>query len=346
VTTPSATQQTPLGRSIAFVGGGIGDVIMHTGHFQAIARSSDNGKVTIGCRSAAPIIDLLQGNDFVDGVIGFGDGKDKNRVVVSLAAHKLREGNFNSFFCLKSNPRLVTAAWLAKIPNRYAYMQAMDPRAMLLTNRLVVPKVTAHPLHMSKSDRLLKHIGLPFDHASARLRPKADALEQAQKLAPPGPLIAIGVNASVPQRQWGDRFIPLLNTLDKLTGARFVLFGGNDVRDVAARIKAGSGLPEDRFLDLTEMGASLSLSHAVLSLCQIYVGNDSSGLNLAVFCGIPAVGFFSLAPPLTYSPLIIPVSPIPAGTGVDGIGLDRVTQVTIEAIHRYCPTLMVSERPA
>lgn len=345
--TPTGASNLPdLGRSIAFVGGGIGDVIMHTGHFQAIARASTNGKVTIGCRSAGPIIDLLGGNDFVDGVIGFGDGKDKNRVVVGLAARKLREGKLDSFFCLKSNPRLVTAAWLAKIPNRYGYMQAYDPRAMMLTNRLVVPKVTAHPLHMSKSDRLLKHVGLPFEHATARLRPKPDALEQARNLAPPGPLIAIGVNASVPQRQWGDRFIPLLKTLDKLTGARFVLFGGSDVRDVAARIKAGSGLSDERFIDLTAMGASLSLSHAVLSLCQIYVGNDSSGLNLAVFCGIPAVGFFSLAPPLTYSPLIIPVSPIPAGTGVDGIGLDRVTQVTLDAINQYCPALMVSARPA
>jgi heptosyltransferase-2 len=346
VTTPGATPKTPLGRSIAFVGGGIGDVIMHTGHFQAIARSSDNGKVTIGCRTAAPIIDLLQGSDFVDGVIGFGDGKDKNRVVVGLAARKLREGKFDSFFCLKSNPRLVTAAWLAKIPNRYGYMQAMDPRAMLLTNRLVVPKATAHPLHMSKSDRLIKHVGLPFDHVTARLRPKAEALDQARALLTAGgALIAIGVNASVPQRQWGDRFIPLVKTLDKLTGARFVLFGGADVRDVSARIRAGSGLSPDRFIDLTELGASLALSHAVLSLCQIYVGNDSSGLNLAVFCGIPAVGFFSLAPPLTYSPLIIPVCPIPAGTGVDGIGLDRVTQVTIDTINHYCPTVMASARP-
>lgn len=345
MTTPATSLLPALGRSIAFVGGGIGDVIMHTGHFQAIAKASTDGKVTIGCRSAAPIIDLLQGNDFVDGVIGFGDGKDKNRVVVGLAAQKLREGRFDSFFCLKSNPRLVTAAWRAGIPNRYGYMQAFDPRAVLLTKRLVVPKVTPHPLHMSKSDRLLKYLGLPFDHASARLRPKPDALDRARALIKGERVIAIGVNASVPQRQWGERFIPLVQTLDRFTGAQFVLFGGSDVRDVAARIKAGSGLPGERFVDLTEMGAPLSLSHAVLSLCQIYVGNDSSGLNLAAFCGIPAVGFFSLAPPLTYSPLIIPISPIPAGSGVSGIGLDRVTQVTIDAINRYCPSIMVSSRP-
>lgn len=340
MTTTAATDVRPsLGRSIAFVGGGIGDVIMHTGHFQAIARASTNGRITIGCRSEKPIADLLKGNDFVEDVIGFGDGDDKNRVVVSSATRKLKAGNFDSFFCLKSNPRLVTAAYFAGIPKRNGYMQALDPRAMLLTTRVVVPKTTPHPLHMSKSDRLLKHLGLSFDHSGARLKPKTEALIEARKLVT-GPTIAIGVNASVPERQWGERFIPLVKTLDRMTSTQFLLFGGPDVRDVAAQIKESAGLPATRFVDLTEKGASLALSHAALSLCQVYVGNDSSGLNLAVFCGIPAVGFFSLAPPLTYSPLIIPLSPIPAGSGVGGIGLDRVVEITLETIHRHCPHLL------
>ena len=329
-----------LGRSIAFVGGGIGDVVMHTGHFQAIARASANGKVTIGCRSAAPIIDLLQGNDFVESVIGFGDGADKNRVVISSAKQKLKGGNFQSFFCLKSNPRLITAAWLAAIPNRYGYTQALDPRSLLLTTRVIVPKITAHPLHMSKADLLLSEIGLPFDHANARLTPKSASVAEASKLIPGPKTIAIGVNASVPERQWGARFIPLIKELDHLTSANFVLFGGSDVRDVAEEIISGSNLSPERFVDLTALKASLALSHAVLAQCQIYIGNDSSGLNLAVFCGIPAIGFFSLAPPLTYSPLIIPLSPEPTGSGVNGISLERVLKTSIEAMKRYAPELL------
>jgi heptosyltransferase-2 len=329
-----------LGRSIAFVGGGIGDVVMHTGHFQAIARASENGKITIGCRSAAPIMDLLQGNDFVEAVIGFGDGADRNRVIIKSATRKLKAANFSSFFCLKSNPRLIASAWLAGIPNRYGYMQALDPRSMFLTTRVIVPKVTAHPLHMSKADMLLGHVGLPFDHASARLKPKPEAVTQARNIIRGRRAIAIGVNASTPLRQWGARFIPLIKELGRVTGASFVLFGGSDVRDVAAEIIAGSNLPEDRFIDLTALKASLALSHAVLSECQIYVGNDSSGLNLAVFCGIPAVGFFSLAPPLTYSPLIIPISPDPSGSGVEGISLERVLSTSLEAINRYAPNLL------
>lgn len=313
---------------------------MHTGHFQAIARRSNGGKITIGCRAATPIIDLLKGNDFVEDVIGFGDGADRNRVVVTTAASKLKAARFDSFFCLKSNPRLVSAAWLAGIPRRFGYMQKLDPRSMLLSTRVAVPKVTKHPLHMSKADLLLDHLGVPYDHASARLHPKTDALQEARQLAGDGKLIAIGVNASVPQRQWGERFVPLVHHLHDVTGARFVMFGGADVREVAANIILGSRLPSSSFIDLTSMGASLALSHAVLSLCQLYVGNDSSGLNLAVMSGLPGIGFFSLAPPLTYSDLIIPVEPVPAGAGVDGISVERVTDITLRVIRQRCPHLL------
>lgn len=340
--TSPAQRSLQLGRSIAFVGGGIGDVVMHTGHFQAIARASSNGKVTIGCRSAAPIIDLFQGNDFVDGVIGFGDGADKNRVVVSKATAKLREGRFDSFFALKSNPRLAAAAFLAGIPNRYGFMQALDPRALLLTHRTVAPKVHTHPVHMAKADLMLNELGLPFDHATTRLMPRTDLQPEAKRILGDGPAIALGVNVSDPKRQWGHRFIPLVQHLASRVDARFVLFGAADVAQVAQDIIDKSGVPTERFINLTTMGCPLSVSHAVLAKCKFYVGNDSSGTNLAVMSGLPAIIFCALDLVLCYSPLIIPISPLPAGSGVDGIGLDRVLGVTMETIHTHCPQLLKS----
>ena len=62
-----------LGRSVAFVGGGIGDVIMHSAHFQAIAAASSNGKVAVACPRSAPIRELYSGSDFVSEVIGIAD---------------------------------------------------------------------------------------------------------------------------------------------------------------------------------------------------------------------------------------------------------------------------------
>lgn len=297
-----------LGRSVAFVGGGIGDVIMHSAHFQAIAAESLDGKVAIACPRSAPIIDLYSGSAFVSQVIGIADERQgDSRIRVAPAIAKLRAGHFDSFVCLKSNPRMNFAAFRAGIPKRFGYTRAHDPRALFLTTRLSVPKVTPHPLHMSKADMLLTHMGLKFDHAAARLHPNAAALAQAKQLIAGHRAIAIGVNASVPQRQWGARFIPLVQRLAAALDTKFVLFGGRDVQVVAAGIRSQSGLPADQFIDLPQMGASLALSHAALSQCLLYVGNDSAGLNLAVFSGLPAIGFFTLAPPLTYSPLILQI---------------------------------------
>ena len=102
--------------------------------------------------------------------------------------------------------------------------------------------------------------------------------------------------------------------------------------EVAADIRMNAGLPETTFIDLPALKASLALSHAVLSQCLLYVGNDSSGLNLAVFSGIPAIGFFTKAPPLTYSPQIIPLRPDPPGSGVEGVTVERVYAKTVETL--------------
>ncbi len=329
-----------LGRSVAFVGGGIGDVIMHSAHFQAIAAASSNGKVAVACPRSAPIRELYSGSDFVSEVIGIADERSgDSRIRVPAAVAKLKAGRFDSFVCLKSNPRMNFAAWRAGIPHRYGYTRSYDPRALFLTTSLSVPAVTSHPLHMSKADLLLTHMGLHFDHAASRLHPNAQALAQAKNLLQGQRAIAIGVNASVPQRQWGARFIPLVQRLSATLDAKFVLFGGRDVEDVAASIRTNSGLASDKFIDLPQQGASLALSHAALSQCLLYVGNDSAGLNLAVFCGIPAIGFFTLAPPLTYSPLILPLTPDPPGTGVEGVSVERVYQKAIKTLRNCHPNI-------
>lgn len=339
---PNKEQPLQFGRTLAFVGGGIGDVIMHTAHLQAIAKHSHNKTITLGCRSEPPIKDLFLGNDFVESVVGFGDGADNNRVIVSQARKKLAAGKYDTFISLKSNPRLVASAFLAGIPNRIGYMQSWDPRRLLLTQCAPVPKRTAHPLHMSKSDILLQKMGLSFDHATARLLPKNEALATAKTMLGSTDWIAVGINASVPQRQWGLNFAPLIKLLHAKTRARFLLFGGSDVRQVATEVIRQTELPDTCFLDLTAINSSLALSHAALSLCRLYVGNDSGGLNLAVMCGLPGIAFFTLAPPLTYSPLIIPISPDPAGSGVAGISVDRVLTTTMRTIEHHCSDLLVN----
>src|SRR5262249_35907465 len=155
----------------------------------------------------------------------------------------------------------------------------------------------------------LAALGIDCDIASARLKPQAEALRAADALLGGSAAIAIGLNAGNTDKQWGgQRFRALIATLGRECDARFLLYGGRDVARVAATARAASGLPAARFIDICASPKPLSLSHALLSRCLFYVGNDSHGLNLAAHCGLRAIGLFGATLPLTYSPLIVPLT--------------------------------------
>ena len=54
---------------------------------------------------------------------------------------------------------------------------------------------------------------------------------------------------------------------------------------------------------------------ALLAMARLYVGNDTSLLNIAAACGRPAVGLFAQTRPLDYNPLI---AAVPVADGLVG----------------------------
>ena len=331
-----------FGRSVVYVGGGIGDVVMHLGHFQAIARASTGNKICIACRPATAIASLFGEADFFDRVIALGDPQAANDPIpLWPTVHKFRAGGFDSIFCLKSSVRVMAAARFAGIRHRFGYVRAHDPRAWLLTHKTVVPAKTFHPRHLSKADLLLNSLSVPFDTAGARLSPAPEFTEAAKALVAGRNSIAVGLNSSVPGRQWGERYSTLVRRLAEKFNVHFVLYGGADVQELAAVVQANSGLPDDRFIDIPARGDSLAMSYAILSRCLAYVGNDSSGLNLAVFTGLPAIGLFAVTPPFTYSPLFIGVEPEQGERGITGISIDQVYRCTAGFLTKAYPHLVV-----
>ena len=331
-----------FGRTVVYVGGGIGDVVMHLGHFQAIARASTHGRIVIACRPAAAIASLFGTTDFFDGVIALGDPRAANDPIpLWPTVRKLRRGGFDSIFCLKSSVRVMAAARFAGIRQRFGYVRAHDPRAWLLTAKAVVPAQTTHPRHLSKADALLNSLAVPFDTAGARLSPQPEFADAAEALVAGRSYLAIGLNSSVPERQWGERYAELVRRLADNFKIDFVLFGGADVQELATLVQTNSGLCSNRFINIPARSDALAMSYAVLSQCLAYVGNDSSGANLAVFSGLPAIGLFAVTPPFTYSPLFIGVEPAQKQRGIAGISVEQVYASTAGFLIKAYPQLAI-----
>lgn len=330
----TAEDAPSFGRTAVFVGGGIGDALFHVGHFIGIAARAAGGRITVLCKKGLELGELLGGSAFVADVVGMADDQAHSGHIGFLRAVGVFRNRFDTVFFFHRSATVTYAARLAGVPNRYGFAAAPSPLSPF-TRCVIVPVETPYPEMQSKANLLLAGLGIGFDIAGARLAPRRDAVAVADALIGPHPAIAIGLNASDAGKQWGgERFGALIAALAPECDARFLLYGGPDVADVAAAAIMTAALPEGRFIDICRSPRPLSLSHALLSRCRFYVGNDSHGLNLAAHSGIRAIGLFGPTPLLTYSPLIVPITPKGGHHTRDiaGISLESVVNACREAL--------------
>jgi heptosyltransferase-2 len=340
-----ATDRSSLdfGRTVVFAGGGVGDTLTHTAQFEAIARRCAGGRITIACKKARSIRELYKGAPYVEAVIGMAVNEDVSGAISLAQAAKTLRG-FDTLFSLHESATVMISAALAGIPRRYGFYSHWSFRSLFLTGSVRAPRDCGYPLVLYQSERLLDHYGLSADLARARLVPADEDQRRAIALVGDRPMIAIGVNSSMKEKQWGAPYVALVRALADRYDVGFVLFGGPDVADVSLAVTEGAGVDRARLIDLPALDYPLSVSHALLARCVCYVGNDSMGLHLSALCGLPTVGLFPATPPHTYSPCFIPLEPEPPGSGVDGLALERVLSATVRAIDGRAPRAAPADR--
>lgn len=300
-----------FGRTMVFMGGALGDALFHIAHLEAIAARASHGRILLACKKGRQIEALFGHMPYIERVLGIAsDEASSGYVKLWRTARRFRRLGVETIWCLQPSTTVAAAARLAGIERRYGFYEPPSINRYLYSHGLAVDRGGPVPVVVGQSDRLLRHYGLEFDHASARLPAEPDRLREAKNALKhlPRPRIALGINSSVPEKQWGGQnFARLVQELRRQGKASFVLFGGPDVAGVAREIldhDYQGGKPVFYHADGSK---SLPFDHAVLSLCDLQIGNNSLALNLAVYCGIPSVGLFGTMDALTYSPLIHPV---------------------------------------
>ncbi|MGH8566863.1 MAG: glycosyltransferase family 9 protein [Gammaproteobacteria bacterium] len=299
---------------------GIGDMLWHLPHLRAIARARPAGSMTLLTKRRSQADRLLAAEPAVREVLWLERNPGPHDGVLGILrlAHELEAHRFTEAFVLHGSGRYALACRLAGIPRRFGYGRGWQGWWFGGGATLARNERHGHPIAMA--DRLLERLGLERPGLEPPLAISNAAREAVARRfgTLPRPWAAMGIGCSEPDRRWDEaRFAALALGL-KPVFPTILLLGGEAERAVATAIATDVGC-------LAVIGEPIDEVAALLSECGLFVGNDTGVYNLAAAVYTPAIGLFNgRYPPLAYSPFLSAITPAVPGSGMAGIGVDRV----------------------
>lgn len=175
---------------------------------------------------------------------------------------------------------------------------AADRRVRLLADPVPASRYGDH--HRVNRYRILAQLPLLDPPRPHPLRPPAAAVERwSEELdLGGGPLVGLFPGSNAPARRWeADRFAELARVLAG-QGVRVAVLGGPGERGLTAAVAAGSP-------GVVDLGGRTDLQGlaAVLSLCRLFVTNDTGPMHLAASVGTPTLTLWGSSSPAEVRPL-------------------------------------------
>ncbi|HMI51102.1 MAG TPA: lipopolysaccharide heptosyltransferase II [Candidatus Saccharimonadales bacterium] len=286
----------------------VGDAIMALPALRAVRQHFSNAEISILAR--AYVADLYRGEGIADHLIAYEHtGIHAGLRGRERLAGELRAQKFSCALLLQNAFDAAWLAWRAGIPERIGY--GRDGRSLLLTKAVAVPKTGEIPAHEKFYYlELLRRIGWIeqlADDAVISLSVAGQDRSRARDIlhragARDGVLrIAIGAGASYGSAKcWPpSRFATLANRLQAEFDADVVLFGTTSEIAVSRAISAEL---QRAPIDLTGQTEIADLP-ALLSECDVFVGNDSGAMHVAAAVGLPVVAVFGPTDPSGTAPV-------------------------------------------
>ena len=261
------------------------------------------------------VADIYRGQSVCDELIAYDPrGTEKGIGGRESLASRLRAGKFDAALLLQNAFDAAWLAWRAGIPERIGY--ARDGRGILLTKSIAVPKAGEIPAHeqfyyleLVRRAGWVERVEGESEISLSVSREAEEAAEQrliaAGVKSRPGSgstlRVAIGAGASYGSAKcWlPERFAEVANRLRAESDAEIILFGTAGETAVSNAIVAHM---KRKPIDLTGKTAIAELP-ALLSRCQLFIGNDSGAMHVASAVGLPVVAIFGPTDPFGTAPV-------------------------------------------
>jgi len=286
----------------------VGDAIMALPALQAARKRFPDAHIAI---LALPYVaQIYQGQGVADELISYErKGEHSGVRGRERLAGALRNKKFDTALLLQNAFDAAWIAWRSGIPERIGYNR--DGRGLLLTKAIRLPRDGEIPAHEKYYYlELLRRAGwldtLP-EISEITLRVATEDAQRAEaKLRAAGTRegilrIAVGAGASYGSAKcWPpERFAQVLDRIRRERDADVVLFGTPAEADVSAAIQRGLKQP---VVDLTGK-TDLAEVPALLSRCNMFLGNDSGAMHVAAAVRLPVVAVFGPTDPLGTAPV-------------------------------------------
>ena len=220
----------------------------------------------------------------------------------------IRKLGADEVFILHRSWRYGAATWLAGISQRSGYGLGAQARFLNRYKGLPAELEGAHP--RDAVAYFAENMGFHVEDTHPSIEVAAAEVAEAKKLVKDrSQLVVMGVGAADAERRWSpQRFAELLDLLaESHRDVRFALCGSPDEATIGKSVADAIGKdtpPPLLIFDQTIRSVIALHKHAVL-----YVGNDTSLINISAAVGTPAIRIFASDLPVLDSPLIETILP-------------------------------------
>ncbi|MGH9338320.1 MAG: lipopolysaccharide heptosyltransferase II [Acidobacteriota bacterium] len=275
----------------------IGDCVMSLPALREIRQLFPDHRLTLLARPW--VAGLYKGQCLVDEILLLEEGQSSFRRVREMR-HKLRV--FEGAVLFQNAFEAALMVYLARIPERIGY--STEGRGLFLTRH-------AHPrIKDSHRHQVFYYLDLlyqtrlsPVDYLNCRtfrpdirLNPTEEGLAQAKTLLEQNnvdssrPLVGLNPGAYYgPTKRWfTDRYASLADRLVRDQDANVIIIGHSGELKIAEEIQANM-----RFSPAILSGQTdLSTLIALISLCRLFISNDSGPMHLAAALSVPQIALF------------------------------------------------------